>query len=90
MRYNCCILLLLYPCNRKNTNFSSDCDLAVSLQTRFWQRYANDVLDVVKRGVQDQMNSVEGTGSVTFTREEEENNMPFINEQVTIAMATSS
>ena len=50
---------------------------------RLWKRYVDDILEVIKKGREEQLtehlNTVDPTNSIKFTHEEEENNtLPFL------------
>ena len=51
-------------------------------QPRSWLRYVDDVICLVQTGdakkLQQRMNRVDPTGSNVFTREDDENSMPFL------------
>ena len=60
----------------------------VDCQPRNWKRYVDDVICLVHTGkakkLQQHMNTVDPTGSIIFTREDEENNsMPFLDAKFT-------
>ena len=60
----------------------------VDCQTKNWKRYVNDVICLAHTGkaneLQQHVNTVDPTGSIIFTREDEENNiMPFLDEMFT-------
>ena len=60
----------------------------VDCQPRNWKRYVDDIICLVHTGkakkLQQHMNTVDPTGSIIFTREDEENNsMPFLDAKFT-------
>ena len=55
----------------------------LELKPRIWKRYVDDIFEVVKRGttlqLTEHLNSVDATGSIKFTYEEQvDNSLPFL------------
>ncbi|KAI8479817.1 hypothetical protein Bbelb_424380 [Branchiostoma belcheri] len=55
----------------------------ISCRPKLWKRYVDDVMEIVKKGVHqdltDHLNNIDPTGSIQFTHEEEKDNtLPFL------------
>ena len=78
---HCCQLVHGGPGAENNSHTPVDC------QPRNWKRYVDDVICLVHTGkakkLQQHMNTVDPTGSIIFTREDENNSMPFLDAKFT-------
>ena len=79
---HCCQLVHGGPGAENNSHSTGRC------QPKNWKRYVNDVICLVHTGkakkLQQHMNTVDPTGSIIFTRDDEENNsMPFLDAKFT-------
>ena len=54
----------------------------VECKPKFWKRYVDDVLELIKKGqvrnLTDHINTIDSTGSIKFTYEEEDKQIPFL------------
>ena len=54
----------------------------VECKPQCWKRYVDDVLELIKKGqvrnLTDQINTIDFTGSIKFTYEEEDKQIPFL------------
>ena len=58
----------------------------VECKPKLWKRYVDDVLDSIKRGqvrnLTDHINSIDPTGNIKFTYEEEDKQIPFLDQSL--------
>ena len=54
----------------------------VKCKPKFWKRYVDDVLELIKKGqvgnLTDHINTIDPTGNIKFTYEEEDKQIPFL------------
>jgi len=59
------------------------------MKPRFWKRYVDDVIAIIRKGMSqplnDHLNTIDETGNIKFTNEEmEDNSIPFLDMRVTL------